>query len=428
MQKAFSILFFFKLIIAILLLYYFEEEKMLSHDALQYIELGENLWNVEFGRYAEGHFYRETIRTPTYPIFLMLTKFLSLKAIAFFQIMMYFSSVLLLREILKKIISNTQLIHLFSLVFLLDFVGFFYAFQVLTETMFVFLLLLSIYFIYQKQHFKNYIFAGTFYALALLCRPILSLFIPIIFTYLIFQLFLKNTDVAKKWAVMLCSVFILVSPYLIYNYQYFNKIFISHIGEINLFHYRAAEVKAMAENKSFDIALKDLKSEWQLRNQEIEEDYKNPNYVLKSYDNMQAIALEEIKKNWHLTIYTTIKSSVKLMFSPSPETIKISTFQKAYFYFPIIFFQVIYNILIVVILIYLLFFFEKKSWRELLKKHFIVLAILLYFILVSSGAETGARFKIPILPFIVLSIAILSQNQKNGRKFSFQKEGNLSNQ
>jgi 4-amino-4-deoxy-L-arabinose transferase-like glycosyltransferase len=414
MKKTFYIIFGFKILLSLVLLYFFDENIAITHDSKQYLELADNLWTGKFGRFYQDYFYQETIRTPIYPFFLMLTKFLSIKGIIFIQLLFYFSTVLIFKKILSE---NYQLspfkLYLFSTIFLLDFVGFFHAFQILTEVFFTFLLLISIYYFHKKEKLYPQFLAGLFFALAMLCRPILSYFIPFIIIYFVIAFF-KNKSYQKA-IVYFASLAILILPYLAYNYHYFNRLFISNIGEINLFHYRAGEVFSIKNNMDFKTASDSLYTSLKAKNKLQNFTYKDHKYIMNSYQNMKDISLEIILKNPHITFYTTLKSVFKLLLSPSPELIKISVFNNVYLSYSIIAFQFLFNVFIIIYLVYLKLKFSIKQLLDLLKKYFFYFTLLVYLILASSGAETGARFKVPILPLFVLSIAILSQNFKHER-------------
>jgi hypothetical protein len=200
-----------------------------------------------------------------------------------------------------------------------------------------------------------------------------------------------------------------------YNHHNFNRLFISNIGEINLFHYRATEVFSIKNNMDFNTASDSLYATLRFKNSLQNYDYHDPKFVMNSYQNMKDISLEIIFKNWHIAIYTTVKSIGKLLLSPSPELTKIMLFNQSYLYYPVIAFQFLFNVLVVFYLIYFKLKFRLNQLFIFFKKHFVYFILFIYFIIVSSGAETGARFKVPILPLFILSTAILAQYQKHER-------------
>ncbi|MBF0315540.1 MAG: glycosyltransferase family 39 protein [Oligoflexia bacterium] len=109
----------------------------------------------------------------------------------------------------------------------------FYSGAVWTEPLFTMLLLLSFWMLMRvpaanKHHFKSYLFAGVFFALASLVRPIAPVF-PLVFfaLKLLLERKIKIVVVAKQLLLLYAAFLLTLSPWAIRNYLLYNKIILT---------------------------------------------------------------------------------------------------------------------------------------------------------------------------------------------------------
>jgi 4-amino-4-deoxy-L-arabinose transferase-like glycosyltransferase len=245
-----------------------EKAKGPGSDAKNYIVLAKNiLIKHQFSVYEGETGYRETARTPGYPLFIGFSFLLS-GAREW--------SILLLQMILDSLISVFiffSVLVLFKNISAAFFAGVIYSIhphqllyttQILSEILFTFLLFTSIIFLlfFLNNERKSVLaLSGVSLGMATLTRPIsFYFFIPVLF---ILFLFLKKR--AKKIFVygplFLLSFFLILTPWYIRNYLTFKSVFLSTIGNWNIGYYNAGFVVASKENINLQDAQVKIESE-----------------------------------------------------------------------------------------------------------------------------------------------------------------------
>ena len=166
-------------------------------------------------------------RPPLYPLFLSFFYFLkfNLFGIRFLQsIISSFTSVYI--YLLGKKVFSERVGWISGLIACVYPFFIFYTGFLLTETLFIFLVVLTIYTfieLVEKQNLCMSIKAGLFLGITGLCRPTIQLFFPVsIFLILFFKDEMKIKF--KKILFGSLSFFITLSPWVIRNYSIFHKI------------------------------------------------------------------------------------------------------------------------------------------------------------------------------------------------------------
>jgi len=105
--------------------------------------------------------------------------------------------------------------------------------QILTETLFIFFLLLGILCIISKSNFMNLLLSGLIFGLALLTRPFLIFFLPFLFAWIVFN---KKYKARKAVAVLVAGVLIVLLPWTLRNYYKLNSFVpFANVGGLTLY-------------------------------------------------------------------------------------------------------------------------------------------------------------------------------------------------
>ncbi len=188
----------------------------------------------------------EVFRTPGFPVFLALFKLLGINNllwVVYGQEIIYLLSVFIFykygRELFGHNIARIGVIFL-----MLNPGGIAYTKLILSETLFmpfVFGSLFSIGFYFKKQHWKYLLAAGVIMGIGALIRPIMIYF-PWIAAGTILFFNRKNKQNRRHAGVMLLTFFLVISPWLIRNYQIYGQYFFSGQASNVLVHYHVPRV------------------------------------------------------------------------------------------------------------------------------------------------------------------------------------------
>ena len=275
--------------------------KMLQNDSPSYQKVASNLLAGNgYSNCPEEPYYKDVLRTPTYP-FLVASTNIFTKDVRFLFVIQ------LLLDLLTLILLFKLGDHLFSkaaglvasLFYGISIINVVMCGQVLAETSFVFLIVLSFYLLSKK---KKYLLAGFVLGLAVLCKPI-GLYL--IFLYAGFILFDERRF--RPILLILLPFAILVGGWMIRNKTITNSLTISSISSYSLFAYNANMVLAHKGNKPESI----------LREERVNRLYESTNGELGdysgSYDYMEPFAVggkDVIINNLGLYTYLHLKNSV----------------------------------------------------------------------------------------------------------------------
>lgn len=170
-------------------------------------------------------------RAPLYPwlLSLFISAFgmvVAVKIIFALQYFLLFISILVLYDILIVLFDRKSLALSAALIAMLNFSGIFYGFMLLTETMTLFFLILTIWFLYRginKFSLISIFFSGISFSTLVLTRfntlPLLLIFLGLIF---LFEFKAKKFDLRNAFRsllIFLIPVILILNVYAFLNYQ-----------------------------------------------------------------------------------------------------------------------------------------------------------------------------------------------------------------
>jgi len=224
---------------------------VITGDAIEYHPLALSIiTNKSFEDFSE-------IRTPGYPLFVALIysfSSCSVWLVLFIQILLSLVSVLLVYKITVTLFSH-NIALLSSLLFAIDATQALWTVELYTETLFLLLFLISIYFLcigIRDGRLSLICLSSLFLGIATLVRPILSMF-P--FVAVIVILLLTNFKLRIRVAQSLIFVVIFIatiSPWLIHNHSKYGETKLSSISGFNLLYYNAAYTEVYKTGKTIE--------------------------------------------------------------------------------------------------------------------------------------------------------------------------------
>ena len=170
-----------------------------------------------------------------------------------FQILLNLTSIYLVYIIADKLFSNKKVALISAFIFSLDIYTLFFIFELYTETLFVFTLLGSI-FLFIKSINKSdtlyLITSGIFLGFSALIRPI-AIYLPIVYIAAIF-FFDKHTASRKLiiTGVFSISVLLIISVWVVRNYNEYSRIGFSTISSANLYLFNAVITESNSTDKN----------------------------------------------------------------------------------------------------------------------------------------------------------------------------------
>ena len=199
------------------------KNKFYFDDEYEYFKMVQNFLEGKGLIIAEN---LKAFRPPLYPLFLsLLYSFgLNFSGIRIIQAIISTITIYFIYRIGKTVFSEKIGIFSAGISSIYPFFIFYTGF-LLTETLFIFLVVLSIFYLVRIVDEDNSYFpfiGGIFLGLAGLCRPTMELFMPIsIFLILSFRRSLKER--IKKILILAISFIFVLSPWIIRNYKIFHK-------------------------------------------------------------------------------------------------------------------------------------------------------------------------------------------------------------
>jgi 4-amino-4-deoxy-L-arabinose transferase-like glycosyltransferase len=248
---AFLIRFVYFIAIAIL-----NPDGFYMYDSYGYWQIAFNV--KEYGIFSQSYdlpIEPDYYRTPLYPLFILLAESIQIETypIIILQIILGVATCYYTYKLAKLITKNKFIASIAALFIAVDVPSIVMNNIVMTETLFSFLLILSVYtFVsYLKNNsIKLLALTALFCGLTILCRPI-AFFIPLFFSAFLLYFFRKEKlkSISKIGILLLISV-LTISPWLIRNKNTFNHYFMSVIREHDMQNYQAAAIYGELNNKS----------------------------------------------------------------------------------------------------------------------------------------------------------------------------------
>lgn len=400
----------------------FNPNGVLLFDSYNYLQIADNLINHNiFSASGEGYqLIHDIRRTPTFPIFIVGLKKISNKLIWIASIILLIGSinVLLVYKICNLIFNQQKLKYLATFLVAIDIPSIYFSGVIMTESVFTFLLLISIYlFIIALKNEKIILFilSGLILSVAILCRPI-AILLPIIFSIFLFF----KTKKIKPVVLFFVSSFFLVYGWMNRNKEYFNTYQLSSISSINLYFHTSASILSEAENISTEKAQLKLREKFNashkwngderdivpminyFQNESIKMIINHPSIFIKQYligsvyfyvkpirnyiDSYFGINAKEYSKVAEKSIQNNLLN--KLFNETSLLTLIL------------VIIQLIFSAILILGII--------LSFKQIISNsiYILFLLIIIYFTLTSSITEVDGRFRLPALPFLAILSSI----------------------
>jgi len=368
----------------------------------------------------------DAFRTPGYPFFVALLYSISDESVWFvllIQILLNIISVWLVYKTASIIFSHK--IALFSaFLFAIDIHQALYAVTLLTDILFVFLFLASVYYLcknIKENNFSSICLSALFLGIATLVRPISFLF-PFVAVFFILVLSNLKLNMKLVYSFVFSIIFIVtISPWLLHNYSKYGEAKLSSISGSNLLFYNVGYTEVYKSGKPIEqvnSSLKDIAIKQGIDTIDVNS-FKNS----KIYSN---IATQYIKDNFilyckvhfmgivnmyaglgtqHITSIFHLKSkplNVGQFGGPDIFTRLIDFFRSKTLGEIFIAFGVGFYMLInYFFTFYAIFLLIRKNEKFL----FLFILIILYFSAL-TGVVGLVRYRIPFMPFINILCAV----------------------
>ncbi len=348
------------------------EDKLYFPDSFRYYGIGVDL--------AEGRGYNSAFTAPLYPLFLSGVHLLfgdSYLIVRIIQALIGTASVFLIYLLGREVFSGkVGLIAAFLSAFYPFFI--FFTGLLLTETLFIFLLLSLIYLLQRTVATKkiNYVIgAGLIAGLSILIKPLIAYFLP--FVFLVFFITYRNKKeiVGYGFLIVIFAAAVL-SPWVIRNYQRFDKFIpLTTGGGITL--YESNNPRATGgpgyENITWPEEMgkmNEVELDEYFQRKAIEFMVNNPKRTIQ-------LAWIKFRRFWNVVPNVKEYSSRKYKL--------VSIFS----YGPILLFAIGGIIL------------TAKRWREVI----LLYLPILFFVLVHLIILGSIRYRVPIMPFVIILAA-----------------------
>jgi hypothetical protein len=216
-------------------------EACISTDATGYLQLADNLWNnFTFSRSTTTPLLFDTLRTPGYPIFIILTGGLINPwfTVITQQLISAVGAIWLFNWLLE-LGTNKKPATLFAVLFALDIPSFIFSTYLLSDSLFQVLILGTCYFTAGK---KNVGLSALLITLACFVKPAGLYFIPLWAIVILYQKSHRNTYLAIVFSLLG------VGLWQLRNYHHHNRFIFSTAGEFNWCSWHGANIIAQQKN------------------------------------------------------------------------------------------------------------------------------------------------------------------------------------
>lgn len=399
-------------------------------DSFGYLSLAGNLLHHGvFSQGIKGDLYPDAVRTPGYPLFVLIVKelFFGFYGVLIVQVILSALVAVMTARLTILIFSNTTAAFMAGLSVSVNFASVMFASTLLTDTLFTFIMLLSVtYVILCMQTGKQYhvLFAGVLAGAMVLCRPVAAL-LPLLLGCMV--AFKKIQSAILFTAIS----YIIVVPWVARNHIVFGSPFLSTIGEVNLLMHTAASIRSTTENKPIKIIQQEYKT---LSAHQF--DWTKPEANVRFADFSRKETFRVIMNHPGIFIQNYLTSFVFFFIKPVRHYIDVQLgYNKRYqsisglindklhityrevkhktskIALLLTFYQLIY---IFGVLLFVLIALRYSSF-SISGLTGILLLIIFYFAILSSITEVDARFRLPVIPYFCalagVGIAILRQKK-----------------
>ncbi|MGC8579577.1 MAG: ArnT family glycosyltransferase [bacterium] len=386
-------------------------------DSYEYSLLGANI--AQHGYYTQNGGEPGLRRSPGYPFYLAIVyRFFGVKpAIALFLqiILSGFIPVLLYKN--AELLFSKKVAQIAAVISIFEPVSIIYSNILLAETLFVIFLLLSTYFfIKSMKQKKTYalVMSAITMGIGAYLRPVI-LYLPFVYAFMYITIsWLSFKDRIKYALGIMVIAGLTVLPWIVRNYivdQY--KGFCS-IQDVNLYYYRAAGIISDREHtplKEIQDRFKEaIPSGLSLANQyQFMRDkairiithhlYNYPELMFKGSINMliaperyAVFKLAGIKPRFLGVMWQgrSVHEAIKMLLS---DPFIVST---------VVIYQLLFTLFLGLFILIGIFVLTGEGF---IREVFTLLFIIAYFVVVSAGPEAEPRFRLPVLPYMIIIAA-----------------------
>lgn len=385
-------------------------------------------------------------RTPVYPLFISVIYAvfgIRIWVVLLIQIIVAALNTLLIYYLTQKLFQEHKISLIAALVHALSACSILYNNTLLSETIFIFAVLVALVCFLKAKEKRSLVFmtlSGFMLGIATLTRPI-GQFLPLlIIIFLLFSTPLKLKFRLLSGLLIISFYAITISPWLYYNYNRYGHAKLTTIRGLSLLYYNASYTKALKTGEPLQKIRQDF------REQVAKAQKKENNNPFDDDVIHEAIAFNYLQENWAYAILANTKGMVLMMIHPGEnyfcKILDLETGQKGDRFFResqgtqliLDFFRyksraeliIAFIIVVFLILVYLLALravfglWQEKRFYELL-----FLVLLAAYFLVLTGATGNVRFRLTIVPYYAILAAygarqlyqaIHKRNQTNAGK------------
>jgi 4-amino-4-deoxy-L-arabinose transferase-like glycosyltransferase len=402
--------------------------RILTADSMSYVDSARAL--VQVGRFAlapDLPDVPQTVRTPGYPLFIA----------GLYAIFGERHAPVILAQLVVSV-ATVGLVYLIGvrfwgataatmaiLILALDYTTFLYSQLLLTETLFTFALVLTVWiairFLLAEQRRPRYaLYLGLGLALQALIRPISYYLIFVILPGVLLigtRSRWKRKELATVSLLILLPWVLLVGGWQVRNWLETGSWEFSHIRGVNLLAYRGADIVAKRDGISLEAARQSIQ-ETIGDTEGMSEGERSELFARKG--------LELIRRYPLLFAQSQLQGAAKMMLVPGEgglleylgmppgdegalgDVLRLSIPDYLHKWLVGRSIQFLIFMAAGLYLVGLYGLAAGGVWHSLVRDrfqrfaHLLVLGIILYFVVVSAGPEAYARFRVPIMPFLVL--------------------------
>lgn len=361
-------------------------------DTHKYLKLSNGFFENYFGQY---HNVEAFDTTPGFPLFLFMLRSLTPKQIVFLQLVMLAITQYILFRILRQKFS-----HFFSLIglslFTVEISTNTHTLKLLSETLFLFLITSSIYFVSKvPKKLVHRSLPGLFIGMAIMVRPIGQ------FIFLAFLIAgILEFKSMKIYMPSICICLSIMTGWIVHNYIDYGVPQLSGIQSYNLLYYEGAGAKSfqsevpLLEVQSHEISLEHATN---LGNTNLARvvDYREKRGITLIFENVKGFTEMHI-----VGLFKILMGTSKSITSQLLTLFPLAKFTQIFFFTFSLFSSVI-------LLLGTFYAISRLIPKPNVTQDFFLLLIVISFLLlviVSSGSNAYSRFRVPLVPLEVIML------------------------
>ncbi len=362
-------------------------------------------------------------RHPLYPFFIAAVYFFtnnSILAVLIIQILIHGLTCMIIFLISEKLFKNTLTSFGAGMIWALYPSSIYQSVFLLSETLFTFLLAMSVLFLLRnwgRPNLKNGFFSGLFLGLTALTKSVILAFIPFLFLWLFLLSRNKLMSKLKNFSIIMLFMVLTISPWLIRNYIVLKNFpIVATIGGLSFYRYN--------NEKTLDVIYTPMRVAYPFTDEQKRKisTLSEPEIDKYLYDlgwqfakthprDFLKLKLTELCFFWHLwptsprrfTTYYLQKQKIatREMFLGSFLDKFIDRFKSSYFlYFCKVLYHTFYDILFLGMFVSLINSFKKN--REQWNKSFLLFLLIAAINIVYIFHHGSGRYRMPIDPYVFI--------------------------